>query len=479
MLALMFFSSVAGWRRRCRQWVRGAGVAAVVGASLFAGCALQRSGTALPCTVDSDCASQGPCTTGVCSASGICQYVPAADGPASQQLPGDCHVVGCVAGQPQRDIDDTDVPIDHDPCTADVCTSGVPTNPAKAEGASCEAEGGQVGTCVSGTCTVACIPGAGPGQCDDGNACTEGACDPTSGTCVQVPINNVVVSPEPDGDCQVLLCQDGTETTLSDNTDLPDDGNECTSDLCVEGMASHPPANAGAPCAQNGGRVCDGDSNNPQCVECLTAFHCEAMAPSNACRSWTCTAAHTCQENLVPAGTPLSALKQATGDCQQLVCDGNGNISSQIDDTDVPLDGNDCTDDLCSGGVPSNPSSPPNQPCGANGALYCDGAGSCVNCTDDVQCGTDTFCRNVSCLPDGTCSIFNVSAGTPLPAADQTSHDCVVIQCDGMGNAQVAIDDTDLPSDDGNECTADECMGGAAVHPAKLLDTPCTQGGGV
>jgi hypothetical protein len=61
------------------------------------------------------------------------------------------------------------------------------------------------------------------------------------------------------GDCRRTVC-DGQGGTFSipDNTDLPpDDMNECTVSVCIDGYPAYQPAPRGTPCTQ-GGVVCDG-----------------------------------------------------------------------------------------------------------------------------------------------------------------------------------------------------------------------------
>jgi hypothetical protein len=45
--------------------------------------------------------------------------------------------------------------------------------------------------------------------------------------------------------------------------------------------------------------------------------------------------------------------------------------------------------------------------------------------------------------------------------------------CDGLGNVIDQIFPPDVPSDDGNQCTVDTCMGGVPVHPPAQSGTPC------
>jgi hypothetical protein len=61
----------------------------------------------------------------------------------------------------------------------------------------------------------------------------------------------------------------------------------------------------------------------------------------------------------------------------------------------------------------------------------------------------------------------------------QTAGDCQVNQCDGLGNPVTAPDNTDVPADDGIECTLDVCSNGAPSHPPASAGAPCSQSGGV
>src|SRR5262249_16021666 len=93
------------------------------------------------------------------------------------------------------------------------------------------------------------------------------------------------------------------------------------------------------------------------------------------CRTRTCSA-YTCGYSFTSAGTPVNS--QTSGDCKKNVCDGMGNIASVADNSDLPVDGNQCTDDVCSNGTPSNPFSHSASPCNQSGGSVCNGSGSCV-----------------------------------------------------------------------------------------------------
>jgi cysteine-rich repeat protein len=193
-------------------------------------------------------------------------------------------------------------------------------------------------------------------------------------------------------------------------------------------------------------------------------------APSNECKIAVCDASGQCAEGTKPDGTP--AAQQTAGDCKKKVCSA-GALTDEDDDTDLPDDGNDCTDDVCASGVPQNPVKPIDTPCGPGGASFCDGNGKCAVCTKPSQCpGQDTECQVRTC-DAGQCGTKNTAKGTPV--ASQTMGDCQQNVCDGNGAVTMVPDAAD-PEDDGNACTTDECAGVITTHPPVPTGTPCGAG---
>lgn len=72
---------------------------------------------------------------------------------------------------------------------------------------------------------------------------------------------------------------------------------------------------------------------------------------------------------------------QVPGDCHRYVCE-EGNTLTKIDDSDLPADGNDCTQDSCAMGVPANTLLPQHSPCGELGASFCHADGVCRRCKE-------------------------------------------------------------------------------------------------
>ncbi len=139
------------------------------------------------------------------------------------------------------------------------------------------------------------------------------------------------------------------------------------------------------------------------------------------------------------------------------MCDGSGGVIFIENDSNVPVDGNACTADVCTAGVPSNPDLGSGTACGSGSAsLVCNGSGVCVGCNVASDCpGSDTFCAVRSCS-DNACGSADTAAGTQLPPADQPSGTCQELVCDGSGNTTSQEDDANVPVD-GNACTQDLC----------------------
>ncbi|MDI1452030.1 VCBS repeat-containing protein, partial [Polyangium sp. 6x1] len=246
-----------------------------------------------------------------------------------------------------------------------------------------------------------------------------------------------------------------------------DDGDPCTDDLCEGGTPVNKPAAAGTMCTMGGTR-CDGMGH---CVACLAPADCPGT--DDACQMRTCTDGQ-CGVSFTAFGTALPA--QTVADCRQAVCDGQGGITYQNNDGDLPDDNNPCTKDTCSGGMASNPFEPQGTTCGMSQEkpLLCDGAGKCVGCIQPSDCaGVDDECKTRTCV-ENVCGVSYTAAGTVIAA--QVVGDCAQAICDGNGNVSNIPEDDDLPADDGDDCTDDVCTAGAPSHPAKTNGLACDDG---
>ena len=424
-----------------------------------------------PCQTDENCDDGNPCTTDRCPATTlICEFVTqdSGDAPAAGQTAGDCKKVVCANGVASEQEDSLDAINDNNSCTVDACVNGVSTNEVMADGSSCT-QGTRTGTCNAGMCEVSCSPTA---PCDDGNPCTEEFCNTGTSQCSYTNLDGI---PTPGvtpvvGDCKLNLCENGIDNAVFDDADVRDDMNPCTTDVCTMGVPSNPNIAARTPCTPGDVQICDG---NGACVECVVADDCVNIIETE-CEKRSCVN-NTCQIAYEGNGTLASPVLQTAGDCQKVVCNGMAGTTSLPDNADVPVDGNACTKDVCTNGSPSNPPETNGLSCG--GTQVCDGMGNCVGCSMASQCpGTDDFCKARACS-NGVCGFSFTANGTDLPTG-QTTGDCKVLECDGMGNVKTSVLQSDVPVD-GNPCTQDLCStGGNPSNPATMINSSCNVNGG-
>lgn len=365
------------------------------------------------CSTPGDCPSTGSeCVLATCTA-GVCGTQNVAAGVATPtQTLGDCHKALCDGqGGIISANDDSDVPDDKNPCTTDGCSNGIPTHNPVAAGTSC---GTNLVCDSAGNCGGCAQPSDCPGQ---DTACQTRTC--TAGVCgMSFAPAGTKLSTQTPGDCKVVQCDgSGNAVTVTDSTDVPVDGKQCTSDQCVNGVPQNPASPAGTPCSENGGTVCDGSGT---CVPCSTGADCPGT--DTDCSQRTCNNG-TCGMHFTAAGTATT--NQTPGDCKQNVCDGSGGVTTNVDNSDVPVDGRQCTSDVCTNGTPSNPPLASGTSCSQSGGKLCDGSGNCVECLTGSDCASGICQSNV-------CNSVTCGSGT--------------VDCDGL-------------SSNGCECSGNSCCG--------------------
>lgn len=418
-------------------------------------------GACVGCVSASDCGTDTACQTFGCD-DGTCVTTDVAAGtPVPSQTEGDCREVQCNGFGAEQDVEDNaDVPVDDNPCTEDLCAMGVPSNPAEPVGTTCGAGGEQCdGT---GQCVGCLGPADCPGQdteCQT-RTCTNNVCG------FSFTAAGFVVASQSPGDCQESQCDgSGGIVDVIDDTDLPDDSNACTNDVCTSGVASNPDLPSGTSCGVS--LLCDG---NGQCVGCLAPSDCPGQ--DDECQTRTCVAG-MCGLSFAAAGTVTS--QQQVGDCQQSQCDGSGNVVSVALDVDVPADDNNqCTSETCSAGSPQHPPLPTGTACSQNGGSFCDASAQCVECNVPANCpGQNGECESRTCVAN-SCGVAFAPPGTVT--SNQAPGDCRQNQCDGAGGIVNVAFNSDLPTDDGNACTSEVCNAGVPGHPAVVNGSSCNDG---
>ena len=163
-----------------------------------------------------------------------------------------------------------------------------------------------------------------------------------------------------EGKCVAAFCSDG----IVNGTETCDDKNNNSGDGCD------------ATCQQEVGWLCSG-SPSVCAPPCQSKADCPApLLPLGPCFELACLY-HNCAQQALAYGTPTP--EQTAGDCRRAICNGFGALTDETDDSDLPVDGKECTEDLCQAGLPSNPPQPSGWPCQQSGGAHCDGSGACVS----------------------------------------------------------------------------------------------------
>jgi hypothetical protein len=397
------------------------------------------------CQTAKDCKAGDVCNTVACL-SGKCAFLPTSapcdDGNACT-LADTCQGGGCKAGS-AKNCDD------GNPCTDDACAQGVCLSVAN------------TGTCNdNNACTLSdacakglCVPGA-PKVCNDDNVCTSDGCDPQTGSCTATANTAGCDDKNPctQGDaCQGGSCQAGTPVSC-------DDGNLCTNDACdvktgkCSFTNSTAPCSDGDACTQGDGcvsgaclsgtpKVCD-DSNpctndgcdgaTAACKNLPNAATCtdgDACTIGDGCTGGACKAgagkvcadADTCTNDTCDSSSGNCVFKAITG------CGGNCQTPADCKDSNV------CTDDACVNGKCAFP---------ANTAA----------CEDGNGCTLGDVCAGGGCKSGSAKGCDDGNPCTTDACSPQTGG------CSSVANT--------APCDDGNACTAGDLCGSSKCQPGK------------
>jgi hypothetical protein len=139
------------------------------------------------------------------------------------------------------------------------------------------------------------------------------------------------VGNEPLGDCKQAVCDgSGNKSFIANNSDLPDDGLECTTDSCNAGIPSHTPKPMNSFCGPNGTHFCHTSTECKPCQE-LTAA-CEEIGPGEPTNDTQATA-HSFGKisDADSAGKDVCAVLKGTADVDWYTYSGVDNAFSVVD----------------------------------------------------------------------------------------------------------------------------------------------------
>ena len=367
--------------------------------------------------------------------------------------------VTCVEGDGGDLCEDVECEDDGNECTETACNpaNGACETSNVADGTECDG-----GTCSGGACVeVDLCEGV---NCDDQNECTADACDPADGTCSSSNVDNGTPCNNDEGVCSDGSCVDAN---LCEGVVCDDTGNDCTVAMC-----------------NNATGVCDtmDVTDGTVCNDGLGACSGGVCIDASLCDGVDCTSANDCVQD----GTCDPASGECLpGDPQPVdtgctsnggsVCDGSGACVACNAASQCPDDANDCTAAACETNACVQNNVMDGQACDFGGSAGMCEAGTCVaaaECMDAGDCDDGNVCTAGTC-PDGMCvftpvdgGACEVSAGVPgLCSGGGCVGLCENVDC--SNNNQCRVDPTCDPADG-------QCKGGSD----EPIDTPCDQGGG-
>jgi hypothetical protein len=201
------------------------------------------------------------------------------------------------------------------------------------------------------------------------------------------------------------------------------------------------------------------DGSSDAATGCGDSGECPGTATD--CQHPVCQA-HVCGTAFTAVGTPtVGNPAQIPGDCQQIVCDGNGATTTLPDDNDPATSGTACITDGCNAGTATKTINP---------GVICGGTvGMPETCTTAGLCGCTT---NSDCSAPNTCGGGN--PGTPMfCGCTKTTCAAAGLTCGSISDGCFGMLDCDNATKDGTETDVD-CGGGAP--PTGTCAAHCGQG---
>jgi hypothetical protein len=424
------------------------------------------------------CNDSNACTTDACDPATGCKHEVTAsacdDGDACTK--GDTCIDGTCKPGAALTCDD------NNPCTEDTCDpkTGCAAKPL-ADGAVCVAAGcsgltfTSAGVCQSSTC----VPGDKK-DCNDGNVCTDDACDPAKGCSAT---NNVASCNDGSACTKSDTCKDGACT--ASQPVVCDDGNACTVDSCdptkgcqsasatdgttciaaaCDGLTQVPASTCTAgTCVKTGDPINCNDNNPCSDDSCNPSGGCGHVNNTVACSDGdACTTQDACSAGLCKGGNIVICndnLPCTDDSCDKLVGCKTVNNTAACDDGSL------CTvNDACANGV-----------CKSGAALVCDDKNPCTDDKCDPTKGCTTTPNTVACNDGNECSTDDFCAGGVCKGTGGKNCDdnnlCTTDSCDAQGGC------INLTVANGTSCGETSCTGngqfqGAPVCSDKVCGAP-------
>ena len=310
-----------------------------------------------------------------------------------------------------------------------------------------------------------CMAGP-PIVCNDNNACTDDACNPTTGcfyvndntnTCTDNSVctsndhcfngsctGDLISCPEDNDICTTAACHPVTGCYQAYNTAPCSDGNLCTAnDHCVNGICIGSSINC------NDGNVCTDDFCDPVDGHCFYINNTASCSDGNLCTTddfcfngfcmagspVVCNDNNACTDDACNPTTGCFYVNDNTNTCtDNSVCTSNDHCinGSCIGSSINCNDGNVCTTDLCDANTGN-----------------CYYVYNTASCSDGNLCTTNDFCSGGVCV-----------AGPPLVCND--NNPCTDDACNAFTGCVFVNDNSNLCTDN-NPCTTDLCSNGVCI----------------
>ncbi|MFQ5592480.1 MAG: hypothetical protein ACE5HE_15085, partial [Phycisphaerae bacterium] len=214
-----------------------------------------------------------------------------------------------------------------------------------------------------------------------------------------------------------------------DGTACPDEGNECTLDLCGGGQCTHPPTQVGTVCGDQSDTECDHPDSCDGAGACLDNFETAGVAcgdptQTQCDRPDVCDGAGQCDDNLQPTGFPCDDSDVCTGND---ICDGGSCAGTPIAEAPIVVTEGPKSVSVVPQPVTTVPDvallvTSPDWPCLSKYVGWRECGGNGKPCATNADCNVCTF-GNTPCLSDADCDFGRCANGDECSLAAQNCTD--------------------------------------------------------